>query len=322
MAKRIQEIDILKGMAIIAVIILHALPAQTLQILGAPFSLEQALPIFMVLMGFNNTMSFERRRGGTRLSQLYSKSFLFTKLKRIISPSLLVFVIEAALLLTLSRTNQAEHLSQLLGFGGYFIPVALQARLVLPLLYRFLKKTNGWGGIVVLFGVSFAADRLGLYLGEELSQLFIGRYLFAIALGIYLFFNQKKLTLKRLAPFAALSAVYVLLTDYFGLTLLPESVLGSQHTPAYFWTLLLVIAGLRLAKVLKGQQLFSAIGKASYHIFLVQHLYFYLESTFYRNPSELTNILIAVPVCVLTGTLYHKFDKKLVKTRSLLVPRV
>lgn len=321
MAKRIQEIDVLKGLAIIAVIILHALPAQMLQNLGAPFSLEQAMPVFLVLMGFNNTMSFERRRGGTKLRQLYSKSFLFNKLKRIISPSLLVFVIEAALLFTLYRTNQMERLTELLGFGGYFIPVALQARLVLPLIYRFLKKTNGWGGIVVLFAISFLADRAGLYLGEELSRLFIGRYLFAIALGVYLFFNQKKLTLKKIAPFAILSVLYVFLADYIGLDFLPKTGWESQHTPAYFWTLLLVIGGLRLAKILKGQKLFANIGKASYHIFLVQHLYFYLESTFYRNPSELTHIAVAVPICVIAGILYHKFDKRLVKTRSLLVPR-
>lgn len=324
MRKRIQEIDVLKGMAIIAVIILHAIPQDTLLALGSPFTFEQAVPVFMVLMGFNSTMSFERK-GMPKLNQLYSRKFLTPKLKRVLIPFLIVFVIEEYLLTSYYGFSLGSFLFNLLSggesFGGYFIPVSLQAMLILPLLYRFLKKTNGWGGIVLVFALSYAADYFGIYLGEEFYRLFIGRYLFAIALGVYLFFNKKKLTWKRVAPFAILSVVYVFLVDYAGVSTLVETYWGSQHTLSYFWTLLIVVAGLKAGKATKGKQFLGGIGKASYHIFLVQHLYFYMEKIYYPVDGDVTNTVLALVFSLVIGSLYYQIDKKLVRTRSLLVPR-
>ena len=51
------QVDVLKGAAILAVLLLHGLPLDAIQSAPALFTIGQAVPVFVVLMGLNATTS-------------------------------------------------------------------------------------------------------------------------------------------------------------------------------------------------------------------------------------------------------------------------
>ncbi|MCD2136738.1 OpgC domain-containing protein [Salinicoccus halitifaciens] len=80
MKKRNYNIDILKGLAIIAVILIHSLPDEMLLAILSPFYIWQAVPVFMLLAGYNTAQSFQRR-GFISLNQFYNFPSFTKRLK-------------------------------------------------------------------------------------------------------------------------------------------------------------------------------------------------------------------------------------------------
>ncbi|WP_367121908.1 acyltransferase family protein [Methanohalophilus sp. DAL1] len=89
----LDQIDILKGFAIISVILLHTWPRELLLITGAPFHIWQAVPIFIIIAGYVGALSYKRHQNSTLL-QLYSIRLLSRRIKRIIVPFIVVFTIQ------------------------------------------------------------------------------------------------------------------------------------------------------------------------------------------------------------------------------------
>lgn len=89
--KHYLQIDILKGLAIISVIILHTIPSN---IVKTPFSIltiYQAVPIFFVLMATNAFMSF-KRRSYKSIAPIYPE-YLRNRFKRILYHLLFVWIL-------------------------------------------------------------------------------------------------------------------------------------------------------------------------------------------------------------------------------------
>ena len=86
------EIDILKGFAIVSVIILHSLPSELLSSWISILTIYQAVPIFFILIGRNYGASYLRRRYST-LGAIYSKDYFASNFNRIVLPFLLIFLI-------------------------------------------------------------------------------------------------------------------------------------------------------------------------------------------------------------------------------------
>ena len=86
------QIDLLKGLAIISVILLHTWPEKVLLITGAPFHIWQAVPVFILIAGYVGTLSY-KRRDTARLRQCYGRSLLSHRFKRILVPFTLLFII-------------------------------------------------------------------------------------------------------------------------------------------------------------------------------------------------------------------------------------
>src|SRR4051812_17940123 len=55
------EIDVLKGVAIVAVLVQHGLPTAGLHTIAAGLWINQAVPVFFILMGFNAARAHARR---------------------------------------------------------------------------------------------------------------------------------------------------------------------------------------------------------------------------------------------------------------------
>lgn len=86
MNKRNYNIDILKALAIIAVIFLHSLPRDVLFLSGSPYHIWQTVPIFMLLAGYNTANSYKGRKYES-LNQFYILHFYTKNCKGLSTPS-------------------------------------------------------------------------------------------------------------------------------------------------------------------------------------------------------------------------------------------
>ena len=94
--KRDQRIDFIKGLAIISVIILHSVNESTLLAIGSPFTLGQAVPVFMMIAGYNgyNSTLSCLRKGVITLKAYYEKELISKALRRILVPFCFVLILQ------------------------------------------------------------------------------------------------------------------------------------------------------------------------------------------------------------------------------------
>ncbi len=258
-ATRNGAVDAIKGIAIVSVLLLHSLPKQLLRDSLSVFHVSQAVPILIVLMGYIGVVTRMRPLG----------DYLRRRAVRLLVPWGVAWL--AALLIMLLKGRMVWKSALLLGAlpangpGNYFIAIALQFILVLPLL-RWLLDKGPWLLIGACLAVDFSFQLLvGQFgLNAYVFKANLLRYLFAIGLGMLL------ATGHRVWPLVAISLPY-LVAKTRGFTM-PFLAPGwqSQNLLASGYTIALVSAGLRL----KYPRPLQAIGRGSWHIFLVQILWF------------------------------------------------
>ncbi len=322
MKKRNHNIDIIKGLAIIAVILIHSLSEEVLLAILSPLYIWQAVPVFMLLAGYNTAASFQRR-GYASLNQFYNMSFLYSKVERLLYPFLFIWIIQVIVhFVMLDGLSFTSLVTSLLtggwGPGSYFILVIIQATLILPLIYMLVKKSLT-AGTIALFFISILVDAFCMLIDVPGSvyRVIVVRYIFALVLGVWLALNPKKINYRWLIPLAIVSAVYIVGVYYQEWNFFIERYWQSQHAPSYFWTLLLVIIGLK-AYQFKAEnpvsRLLVKMGQASYHIFLVQMFYFWLISDSVSNLPLIIYLLLSLIICIVFGRLFFNAENSIRKT--------
>ncbi|MBX0334675.1 acyltransferase [Pontibacter sp. HSC-14F20] len=328
MKQHFQQIDILKGLAIIAVLLLHSLSREQLVASYAVFHIWQAVPVFMVLMGLNLGMSYGSKT--LHFNQLYTPHYFQKKALRIIFPLLFIFIISLVAgyywqqvygldVYTLGWKNLIGVLP-VSGKGNYFITLLLQSLLALPLIgYTFHRWPVLTTLVLVLTEIAFqvAAYQIS-YFGEDryLYDAALFRYLSAIALGLWLssLVTTANKRYSWLLVFAGIaSGVYLYFFQYHDWSLpCIRTEWQAQLFLTFPYAALLIFLGM-LAFPQQSDHAaprsMAIIGKASYHIFLVQVLYFGLI----QNDS---NISLNLAVCLLTGLLFYWLESQLSKRLS------
>ena len=144
------QIDLIKGLAIISVIITHSLPAFMLIRGFTNFYVWEAVPIFIVLMGVNAGMSF-KRRGFSAFKISVLKPYFISRFERIVFPFALfsfLLIVAGALLFAFTGKNILYIGPTLItgvlptgsGPGNYFVTLLFQFILVFPLVYWCYRK--------------------------------------------------------------------------------------------------------------------------------------------------------------------------------------
>ncbi|WP_411841933.1 acyltransferase family protein [Salinicoccus sp. HZC-1] len=203
------------------------------------------------------------------------------------------------------------------GPGSYFVPIIIQATLILPLIYLIMKK-NLNVMTFVLFIISLILELICLWMdiSRELYRIIVVRYVFALTLGVWLAFNYKKINYRWLLPPAGLSLIYITGANYYDLELIMEPVWLSQHAPAYFYTLLFTIVCLKIYKI-KDDSAISRIsikiGQASYHIFLTQMVYFWVIPNLFAGLPLYLYITISVVLCFAAGVAFFELENSVRK---------
>lgn len=288
------KIDSLKGIAIIFVLINHSLHYHNVLAPGTEYLVAQAVPIFIILAGYNGVNSY-LRRDACRFMECHRKT-LYPRLIRLLLPYTIMVLIEAAIL---SANPIKLFLIGGAGPGAHFVPVMIQLVLTLPLLYVMAKKDLR---MMLLFA-------LAIELIIDIYQYFWGispgiyaraypRYIFAAALGVCLAMNIDK---KWVALGGVLSIWFISLNPNL------HSGWGATNTaPGYLWSLTLVIVGLRFLPVIP---IVPILGKASYHIFLIQMTYFInahlIVDRVIGLPYSPRNFLADIIICLGFGITFY-----------------
>ena len=155
--KRELQIDYLKGLAIISVILLHSLTINQRDIIGGTYYILQAIPVFLILAGYNTIRSY-LNKGITDLNSCYEKSYLMKKFKRIVLPYIFIWILEL-LILVITKQPVAITAKNLLilfiiggwGPGGYFVALMVQFIIIIPVLYKiaqFNKLFNAYSIVI------------------------------------------------------------------------------------------------------------------------------------------------------------------------------
>lgn len=333
------QIDVLKGLAIISVILIHTYNNALLGITGAPFWMWQAVPVFLLLAAFTNAYALSAARK-TALRDCYDPEILSRRLRRLLVPYTVVWVFQFLVViwfifgridLPLQNPNHffysgAGSLYNFLtgssGLGNYFVPVILQQVLIVPLLYYFALRSPGrmvLGALVADLILEIIVVLAGA--PAWLTSVLYVRYLLVGALGVWLVFQKREITpwilLGALASAAYIFAVYYLGFQFwfFG----PND--SFFHAFSYLWTLLLVILGLRYipsGSASPVYRLLAGLGKASWHIFLVQMTFFFiLWGSILRFPDlGLVSAVFTVPPCLIIGYAFYRLGDAMTRWRA------
>ncbi len=322
---RLAQIDLLKGMAILAVVTGHTLSRGQLVESGARFWMWQAVPVFVVLMGLNTTGS-QWRHGLAGLRALYSRAYVLTRFDRFYVPFLVVLVASSALALaegTLTAKGLAHGLVlgnlPFTGPGNYFITFLFQFVVIFPLFYWVYRRAPG----PVVVG-SFAAAAMFELLAPHVAVLssiqnewwteaFFARFLVYIAFGALLAdYMVNGRDVPRWWWLGGAVSVGYLVAITVNASVLTISIgdlgLAGQTFIGSFYPALLVAAGLHwLPPTPTGVawRLLARLGAASYEIFLVQILWFGLVATALGTSESLWLTVPSAVVCCTLGYALH-----------------
>lgn len=315
---RLHQIDFIKALSIISVIMLHTIPSDKLVTVLAPFHIWHSVPVFMLIAGISSTLSAAKHNSIFRLSDEYSIGKLMKYSKRILMPFTFIWLVEIIIMAAFKGITLRQILMHYftggIGPGSYFTPIFIQHLLCFPFMLWLFDKFSGHKNIILflIFVFSIFAEWLCIQanISDSLYRLLYVRYIFAVAIGVFL----AKYGLPSLFSFLSLfSAAYITMVSYLKINV--EFIYPSwsfQHSPAYFYTALIIIILWNLYPYFNRIGLnLTYIGRSSYHIFLFQMLYFWILSRrlldIVHNPFVW--LILNIFICISAGCLFFKIEQ-------------
>ena len=326
--------DVLKGLAMLGVLAQHAIPGATLHGLWDVLWIDQAVPVFLVLIAFNAAGSF-RRSGARSLRELYSGAYLVSRLRRLVLPAVVVY----AFIAVVAAMQGRLHLGPLVLLGAapidggapgdYFVGLVVGLALLLPAAWAaYLRAPRLTLAGLLAVGVLCELSARGLWYGSG-AGVYLDvadplRAAGAVAAGFWLAAAggpravlanasaRRTLIAGALVSLSYLVALQIdtVYGDGSAFDVLYPNFTRATGVFAVGWSLLIVIVGLvvleprgRAAKWVARP--LSELGRASYHVFLVQAAVFGLWGVAGVGRS----VLKAVAACVV-GWGFWRLDAR------------
>jgi peptidoglycan/LPS O-acetylase OafA/YrhL len=287
-----RQIDVLKGLAIIGVMLQHAFASSFLQHSWEILYAGQAVPVFFVIMGLNAAQSMARRQPRS-VADLYTRSYVRGRLRRLVVPILWIWPVALIVALLVGETHVGPLV--IVGVlpissapGNYFVTIMLEFAVLFPAVYWcFDRAPVATTLVVAVVDVGFELLAAHVHVlgaaGPAHGYLYdaaIVKYGLAILAGVWL----SRVELGRrgfglLTLLAAAGVVYLVVLhqrpDDFGW--LVSSFSRSTNFISVFYTVWLTCLGIRLIPGTSTSAVYRALeelGRASYHVFLVQIVWF------------------------------------------------
>lgn len=324
-SERNLQIDLIKAFAIFSVILIHSVSETTLFATDMIFYAWQAVPLFIICSGIVWYLSFVKH--GATLQKAYSLHYFKSKFGRLIIPFLVIFLVD---LIYIRYTGMPFNLNHIVsrvewlqppisGAGDYYLALVWQLIFLAPILCYCFNKKPIWT-VACLFIGNFVFELAGSRIPFDFYYFSICRYLATFALGLVLAHNinvnqgwkiKSKMNLFLLI-LGLVSAVYLY---FFVNTTTPgfrpewrtQNIYGSFYPALMVMIVLSVTPLTRFAEGLFGK--ISVFGRASYHIFLVQILYFgFGVFRLFGASTELWGVLVNLAVTFSVGLAFYAAD--------------
>lgn len=317
---RSSTLDVLKGVCILLVIFTHLAWTES-EILNmyATLWVELAVPIFMLTTGFLYAKSFKNKKCMS-LSEIYTsaKGGQIVKILRYSVPYFIAWIIELIIMHLLHMREfpgpamlLKEFLSGGVGPGSYYYPVLIQLVFLFPLIYIIVLKYEV-RGLAVCCGANVFFELLQWAYGmnEATYRLLVFRYTMLIAFGCYFGLGGKMKWPASVVMFitgliGGYLNTYCDITPFFITYWKTTSFLTALHAVPIFY----YVKDLNLR--FKPMEL---LGKASYHIYLVQMVFFvgagYIYSKF---ENRILGFLMCIVICLVAGVAFYCVEKPISK---------
>lgn len=314
--RHIAQIDILKGLAILGVMAQHAFAPAFLYRAWDMLYLVPAVPIFFVLMGLNASRSLSKVTPIT-LRRLYTPRYFRERVDRLLVPFLLLWPIAAVVAAAFGEF----HVGPLVligvypstgGPGTYFVTILFEFALIFPFLFWCLVRAPLLTSAVVIavdVGFNVLAPHVGVLTatsaGHYLYDASIPKYAIVIVAGFWLSrVAVDRGLVVRLTPVALAGVAYLILLHQD-----PQAftwLINSFSRPTNFlsagyavWLTCLGLVFLPSQADSMMSRVLVRLGRASYHIFLVQIVWFSAA----RDHSWYVAVL-GIGACSVLGYLY------------------
>lgn len=309
-------IDVIKGIAIILVLITHyEWTADQRKIFVFPFIINMAIPIFTVITGYVYSLSLQKR-GVAHLEDAYPWWEILKRVVRYTLPVMVVifwelvdphFSINPGLIEKIRWAIDGT-----VGKGSYYYPVMMQLIFVFPLIYFMIEKKET--GLFIAFITNAVYELIiwayGIPTGSY--RLLMFRYVFLIASGVYAF-KGYRLPVWLSILMTAVGIAFISAVTYFGYE--PRIVNKDWATTNFISSMLIIPSMIAILQKSKngGVHLLplEIIGQASYHIFLVQMVYYagYYTVLQEKLSTWQDHLIAGVVISLATGVVFYYIDK-------------
>ena len=320
---RNRTVDFVKGAAILFIVFTHYdWTVGQRRIFVFPYLINMAVPILMIITGYVYSLSLQKKNVA-HLEDAYQGSVLLRRSVRYCLPLIVLAVWEIC--------DPHFHLSGgfldyvrwfingTAGKGNYYFPVMLQMVFLFPIIYFILEKKKRTGlFICLIFNLTYEVLAWSYGMNTDCYRLLAFRYVFVVAAGIYAF-KKFKMNLLWSILITAAGAVFIsalVYTDYQPKIINADwagtnCIASMLVIPLMIW--LLKYGNLRFVPL-------EIIGKASYHIFLVQMAYYagyypILSDKLGKGPVLL---LIGMAICLIIGIAFYLIDQPVQKAINKL----
>ncbi len=313
---RNHTIDLVKGLAIIMVVITHYewTEAQR-KIVVFPYVINMAIPIFMIITGYVYSLSFTKQRI-KHLEDAFPCHLIIRRITRYTLPVVIVIVWElcdphfsvgSGLLKRLRWAIDGTY-----GSGNYYYPVMMQLVFVFPLIF-FLIEKNKEKGLLICFIANVVYELLAwaYVMNSSCYRLLSFRYVFLIAVGVYAF-KGFKFSLWISLLMTSIGAFFITIVIYFKYE---PRIINKDWASTNFLSSMLIIP--LMVFILQNAKFrfkpLEIIGQCSYHIFLVQMMYYLGYSSLLKSKisSWQVHLIIGSVICLGIGIAFYYAEKPL-----------
>ena len=324
--KRLVFIDLMKSISMILIMINHMPLGDGLrdQIMVG-FNVDMGVPFFMIVSGFTYTMSMERKRIDS-IPSWFEKENFKPKLDRIVPFFALgeaILLIWTLLLCAAGRYEIGERMIELVTHGGYgpgsyYFFMLLQIAFVFPFMIWLLKKNYKWGSAAILgFNVFFELSVRTFGMDVDLYRMLMFRYLGFIWAGITLYYYKDQIKFKHVMGPFVVGFVYIFALRFteYDPAIVQHWVDTSFMTVGYAFMFVFVAmkAMEKIALHSSVTNFLKTFGNATYHIYVVQMVYYYMRIG--RLADEHLGIffgtIVSCTVCSIIGVWCFKAEEKL-----------
>ena len=284
-----------------------------------PFWIDMAVPVFMIISGYTYAESY-RKNNIVCISEAYKPEFLINKIIRYTCPFVIAYVLEIFIHIFLKdaisiKSILATFLVGGEGPGSYYYPIMIQFIFVYPVIYFIIKKFK-YNGVILCGILNFIYELLKSAYGVSLStyRLLIFRYVLIIAVGCYTTMEKKHLSVKKSVLYTICGMSFLILYSYTGYKpiILKYWTTTSFLACLYIIPVMMIILTWEKKITCKGLEL---LGKASFHIYLIQMVYynFFSERVYALVSSGQVRIIINIIICIVVGLVFYWVERPVTK---------